>query len=155
MGDYAIRTQWAEILSWLCLHRFVQCQMCGTRNDLTKDHIVPRFMGGNNHADNIAVLCAACNHKKDRNYYSWLQPFEFPEVALDYVKATEIKVGDYLVRGKVLTIEAGQYVRLDLDTNYRIVKKAIPQLNILADKYLWKLTPQAVAVLEDECVSCT
>lgn len=40
-----------------CFHRF-------PKRNLTFDHIVPRSDGGDDHIDNLQLLCAACNSKK-------------------------------------------------------------------------------------------
>lgn len=31
---------------------------------MTKDHIVPKSMGGNNHLSNLQTMCGPCNHEK-------------------------------------------------------------------------------------------
>lgn len=41
------------------------CAFCGSRKDLSVDHIIPRSMGGGNHRANLQCLCKACNHWKD------------------------------------------------------------------------------------------
>jgi len=42
------------------------CKTCGTADDLTIDHIVPRAKGGSSAIDNLQVLCWDCNQvKKD------------------------------------------------------------------------------------------
>ena len=43
--------------------RFV-CQYCGTRDDLTFDHLVPRSRGGQTTWDNVVAACSPCNLKK-------------------------------------------------------------------------------------------
>lgn len=40
------------------------CQYCGTMNDLTFDHLVPRSRGGLTRWDNVVTACAPCNLKK-------------------------------------------------------------------------------------------
>ena len=40
------------------------CQKCGSKNDLTIDHIIPRCLGGKNISDNLRVLCKECNSKR-------------------------------------------------------------------------------------------
>lgn len=40
------------------------CIDCGTRNDLTRDHIVELHEGGTNEIGNIVVRCRSCNSKK-------------------------------------------------------------------------------------------
>lgn len=41
-----------------------QCQYCGTKDDLTFDHVVPRSRGGRTTWENVVAACAPCNLKK-------------------------------------------------------------------------------------------
>jgi hypothetical protein len=42
-----------------------KCHYCGIRNgNMTRDHIVPRSLGGFNATWNYAAACAPCNEKK-------------------------------------------------------------------------------------------
>ena len=40
------------------------CQYCGSRGNLTVDHVVPRSKGGPSSWDNIVTSCAPCNRRK-------------------------------------------------------------------------------------------
>ncbi|MDR1828123.1 MAG: HNH endonuclease [Methylobacteriaceae bacterium] len=40
------------------------CQYCGSREDLTFDHVVPKCKGGKTRWDNIVTACSTCNIKK-------------------------------------------------------------------------------------------
>jgi 5-methylcytosine-specific restriction endonuclease McrA len=40
------------------------CQYCGTRGNLTVDHVVPRSKGGPSSWENIVASCAPCNRRK-------------------------------------------------------------------------------------------
>ena len=40
------------------------CQYCGTREDLTFDHLLPRSRGGNTTWINVVAACSPCNLKK-------------------------------------------------------------------------------------------
>ena len=40
------------------------CQYCGSRANLTVDHVVPRSKGGLSSWDNIVASCAPCNRRK-------------------------------------------------------------------------------------------
>jgi 5-methylcytosine-specific restriction endonuclease McrA len=40
------------------------CQYCGTRANLTVDHVIPRSKGGPSSWENIVAACAPCNRRK-------------------------------------------------------------------------------------------
>jgi 5-methylcytosine-specific restriction endonuclease McrA len=40
------------------------CQYCGSRDDLTFDHLIPRSRGGHTTWDNVVTACAPCNLRK-------------------------------------------------------------------------------------------
>ncbi len=40
------------------------CQYCGSRSNLTVDHVIPRSKGGRSSWDNIVASCAPCNRRK-------------------------------------------------------------------------------------------
>ena len=40
------------------------CQYCGSRGDLTFDHVVPRARGGITSWENVVAACSSCNLKK-------------------------------------------------------------------------------------------
>jgi 5-methylcytosine-specific restriction endonuclease McrA len=40
------------------------CQYCGSRSNLTVDHVVPRSKGGSSSWENIVASCAPCNRRK-------------------------------------------------------------------------------------------
>ena len=40
------------------------CQICGSKDDLTVDHIIPIIYRGENHTDNFQTLCRSCNSGK-------------------------------------------------------------------------------------------
>ncbi|MFY0689438.1 MAG: HNH endonuclease [Cyclobacteriaceae bacterium] len=41
-----------------------ECQYCGTRKDLTIDHLVPRSLGGKSNWTNLVTACKGCNSRK-------------------------------------------------------------------------------------------
>ncbi len=41
-----------------------RCQYCGTRGDLTFDHVVPRARGGVTSWENVVAACSRCNLRK-------------------------------------------------------------------------------------------
>lgn len=40
------------------------CQYCGSRRQLTLDHVLPRSLGGQDTWDNLVAACATCNSHK-------------------------------------------------------------------------------------------
>ena len=40
------------------------CQYCGSRSNLTVDHVIPRSKGGQSSWENIVASCAPCNRRK-------------------------------------------------------------------------------------------
>ena len=41
-----------------------RCQYCGSRGELTFDHVVPRSSGGTTRWDNVVAACSPCNLRK-------------------------------------------------------------------------------------------
>jgi hypothetical protein len=50
-----------------------QCVRCKTTEDLSIDHIVPKWLGGTDHFDNLQVLCRACNWRKGNTPPFWVR----------------------------------------------------------------------------------
>ncbi|MEM9029380.1 MAG: HNH endonuclease [Pseudomonadota bacterium] len=40
------------------------CQYCGSKSDLTFDHVIPRSRGGQTRWDNVVAACSPCNLRK-------------------------------------------------------------------------------------------
>jgi len=45
------------------------CQMCGSEERLSVDHIVPRTLGGDDNPSNLQVLCSSCNSSKGGRFF--------------------------------------------------------------------------------------
>jgi 5-methylcytosine-specific restriction endonuclease McrA len=41
-----------------------KCQYCGTHENLTIDHVIPKSKGGKDTWENLVTACTFCNHKK-------------------------------------------------------------------------------------------
>lgn len=58
-GSHTLK-QWKELVK-LCGG---VCLVCGSSEDLTKDHIIPLIQGGTDNLDNLQLLCCSCNCSK-------------------------------------------------------------------------------------------
>lgn len=45
-----------------------KCELCGSTEKLTVDHIVPRAIGGTSHRSNLRVLCDDCHQAVTREF---------------------------------------------------------------------------------------
>jgi len=45
------------------------CQMCGSEERLSVDHIIPRVLGGNDSLSNLQCLCSSCNSSKGGRFF--------------------------------------------------------------------------------------
>lgn len=45
-----------------------KCQYCGSEENLTIDHIIPKSRGGDTTWENLVTACHSCNNKKDNKY---------------------------------------------------------------------------------------
>ena len=45
------------------------CQMCGSEERLSVDHIVPRTLGGDDNLSNLQCLCSSCNSSKGGRFF--------------------------------------------------------------------------------------
>lgn len=41
-----------------------QCQYCGSKKNLTIDHVIPRSLGGKHCWENVVIACVSCNSRK-------------------------------------------------------------------------------------------
>ena len=58
--DEFILEDWKGLL----LDANYRCQRCGSKENLTVDHIMPLSLGGTNTIDNCQILCLTCNASK-------------------------------------------------------------------------------------------
>ena len=60
--------KWRQIRQ-VVINRDQCCQRCGTEDNLTVDHIVPRVLGGDDNPSNLQVLCGSCNSSKGGRFF--------------------------------------------------------------------------------------
>lgn len=61
-------TAWRRLRQTV-INRDQCCQMCGSEDRLTVDHIVPRVLGGDDSLSNLQVLCSTCNSSKGGRFF--------------------------------------------------------------------------------------
>ena len=50
-----------------------ECVFCGSKEDLTTDHLIPHNRGGDDTADNLVLACRSCNTSRgDRGIFEWI-----------------------------------------------------------------------------------
>ena len=59
--------------------RFI-CQYCGSKHDLTFDHLIPRSRGGQTRWDNVVAACSPCNLRKGglMPEHAGMRPMQWP-----------------------------------------------------------------------------
>jgi hypothetical protein len=51
-----------------------QCIYCGSKKDLSVDHLIPRARGGPESGDNAVTACKSCNSSRgDKGIYEWFE----------------------------------------------------------------------------------
>jgi 5-methylcytosine-specific restriction endonuclease McrA len=63
LRDTGSTSAWRKIRQSV-INRDGCCQMCGTEERLSVDHIIPRKLGGDDNLSNLQVLCVSCNSSK-------------------------------------------------------------------------------------------
>jgi hypothetical protein len=49
------------------------CVFCGSVENLSTDHLIPKNRGGDNSADNLVLACKSCNSSRgDKGVFEWL-----------------------------------------------------------------------------------
>ena len=50
-----------------------ECVFCGSRENLSTDHLIPKNRGGDDSADNLVQACKTCNSSRgDKGVFEWL-----------------------------------------------------------------------------------
>jgi hypothetical protein len=110
------------------------CIKCGTKKNLTMDHIIPRSIGGaRNHIANLQVMCRDCNHKKASKIY---EPYE-EYVLLERIISCGTKEAKWskIYGTKILSAIVRSAVQYDMDSRSLLRKNDVPKLLEYANLY--------------------
>jgi hypothetical protein len=101
------------------------CSYCGSMDDLTLDHMIPRIRSGPHSADNLVVSCRPCNSSKQgRDLLEWMATKdEFPSLM---VLSRYLKIAiAYCVEHCVMDGPLMESTNLDggMDLDFSIINK--------------------------------
>ncbi len=112
------------------------CWYCGKEmepSNLTKDHVFPRSKGGDNHMDNIIMVCKTCNSSKGKmDLFKWYSTIrnEWPpiNVLAHYLKNIYL----YSIDKGLMEKQSEELDDMDLpfDWHYIPIKYPTPELYI-------------------------
>jgi hypothetical protein len=113
------------------------CRNCGTNENLSFDHIIPRAHCGSNTIDNITILCKPCNETKGAGY--WELPSLQNVIPAGWIQkpVTEIKLGDYTVAGIIVAMYTRIHRRRPMVEVAESPFPRITRLNIHGGDYVW------------------
>lgn len=95
----------------------MKCVVCGAKQRLSLDHILPINKGGGDTEDNLQTMCIDCNWKKGDHYLNFLQRmFPFQTIRKSELLYNEIK-------GMIASINTTMRKEISLTTNQQIDSK--------------------------------
>ena len=110
------------------------CCYCGSVDQISIDHLIPRILGGADHSDNLVWACRPCNSsKRDRDMLEWLQQKGvFPAILLlrRYTKL----VARYSDQQGLLDLPLAEAAYHSLPFRLELLPYSLPQLS---DLVLW------------------
>jgi hypothetical protein len=115
---------WKGFYRWLMDNGYESCQLCGSKEDLTFDHIIPWIRGGSSEIHNMAILCADCNEAKGSRIIE-LDSCVWPHPVIRIKRTDEVIIGDKTMYGVATEI---------IDLGYRTNNHGVLN-NIIKIKY--------------------
>lgn len=79
------------------MERDGKCLCCGSKEDLSIDHVVPLSLGGDNSPENLQTLCKKCNSGKGTSIKDYRKPFVESTLAQRKVKQDASCPSDSLI----------------------------------------------------------
>ena len=102
------------------------CAYCGSRADISIDHLIPRIANGSNSADNLVRACKHCNSSKGgRDMLEWhSKRNEFPSILIlrRYLKL----VYNYCDDHSLLDISIEEALTMTLPFNIKLIPVDYP-----------------------------
>jgi len=92
-----------------------RCAYCGSKEELTIDHIIPQTRGGNNHITNVLCCCKKCNGSK--SHYEWNDWYNRQEF---FSQARRQKIEEWITAGQRDTNRVPYGKRKNNAINYQV-----------------------------------
>ena len=138
-GTMAMRTLYDDERIKMTMPRV--CSYCGSEDNLSVDHLIPRIKGGADESDNLILACRACNSSKQgRDMLVWMDKKDaFPSIWLlrRYLKL----VARYCEDNDLLGVPLPDALKRDLPFDLTLLPHVFPPLTELR---LW-VSPSDVA----------
>jgi hypothetical protein len=107
------------------------CAYCGTVDNLSIDHLVPKMLGGENNADNALFACRSCNSSKgSKDLLEWYGQKEmFPPILIlrRYLKL----VYKYCCQNNLLEAEIESICKEKLPFRLDLIPASYPEPTLL------------------------
>ena len=89
-----------------------ECQYCGSRSNLTIDHVIPSSRGGEWRYDNLVTACSKCNTKKGSKLPSEcrMHPRKQPEVPKFFSVGVINSIAETVISGRAFPAEWEDYM---------------------------------------------
>jgi len=104
------------------------CCYCGSTERLSLDHLIPRFRGGEDDADNLVWACRSCNSSKgNTDLLRWMRRKDkFPSIFLlrRYLKL----VARYCERNELMRYSLNHPALVNLPFDIALIPQSFPEL---------------------------
>lgn len=104
MGLTSKHRLWVFLYRWRMDNGLERCRLCGTYDDLTFEHLMPKALGGSNDITNISITCYRCNNGRPLEFLKGVQHLATDAPGTKYIPSAFITVGDLTSYGVVADI---------------------------------------------------
>ena len=89
-----------------------ECQYCGSKSNLTIDHVIPVSKGGEWRYDNLVTACSRCNTKKAAKlpHECRMHPRRKPDIPKFFSVGIVSCIAETVIAGKAFPIEWTNYM---------------------------------------------
>lgn len=124
-------TTWAKLYTWRMANGLERCRLCGSYDNLTFEHLLPKAKGGTGSIHNISITCYPCNSSRPLEYLNGVQPVSSDAPGTVQVPAALMSVGDLTIYGVVTSIvpHASKFCKDKLVFTFDEKTAIVPKVN--------------------------